>query len=43
MFSFDHLVININEEYQKDDKCINEIIEAGFPYKPTWGEGNKRL
>lgn len=41
MFSFDHLVININEGYQKDNKCINAIIEAGFPYKPTWGKGTR--
>jgi len=41
MFSFDHLVINVNECYQKDNEYINEIIEAGFPYKPNWGKGTR--
>ncbi len=41
MFSFDHLVINIDEAFQKDNNYINEIIDAGFPYKPSWGKGTK--
>ena len=41
MFKFDHFIINIDEHFQKDSKYINEIIEAGFPYKPSWGKGTK--
>lgn len=39
MFKLDHLVLNIDETYQKDLKTINKIIDAGFPYKPSWGKG----
>ena len=41
MFKFDHFIVNINERYQKDNTVINSIINAGFPYKPSWGKGTK--
>lgn len=41
MFRFDHLVINVDECYQKDNNYINEIIETGFPYEPSWGKGTR--
>lgn len=41
MFKFDHLVINIDECYQKDNKYISKISEAGFPYEPSWGKGTR--
>lgn len=39
MFRFDHFVVNVNQQYQKDKKEIKAIIDGGFPYKPTWGKG----
>lgn len=41
MFKLDHLVLNIDEAYQKDSKIINEIVNSGFPYNPTFGKGTK--
>lgn len=41
MFRIDHLVINIDEKYQTDSNIVNNIINAGFPYKPKWGKGTK--
>lgn len=41
MFKFDHFVVNVNKEYQKDKTLIEGIINAGFPYKPSWGKGTK--
>jgi len=35
----DHLVININKQYQEDNPIINGIKNAGFPYEPKWGKG----
>jgi len=35
----DHLVINIDKEYQIDKLKINEIKNIGFPYEPKWGKG----
>lgn len=35
----DHIVINIDEIYQKDKGIINEIRSKGFPYEPNWGKG----
>lgn len=37
----DHLVINIDEKYQKDTDTIKDIRESGFPYEPTWGKGTR--
>lgn len=37
----DHLVININDEYQLSNKTIEEIKKNGFPYEPKWGKGTK--
>lgn len=41
MFKFDHFIVNINQQYQKDKAVINSIITAGFPYKPSWGKGTR--
>lgn len=41
MFKFDHFVVNVNKEYQKDKTIINSIINSGFPYKPSWGKGTR--
>ncbi len=41
MFKLDHLVINIDECYQKDKKYISKIVEAGFPYEPSFGKGTR--
>ncbi|MGL5353720.1 MAG: hypothetical protein ACRDA5_10435 [Clostridium sp.] len=41
MFKLDHFVVNISKEYQKDKTLIDNIINAGFPYKPSWGKGTK--
>lgn len=41
MFRFDHFVVNVSEKYQEDKTVINSIINAGFPYKPSWGKGTK--
>lgn len=41
MFRFDHFVVNVNEKYHKDKTIINSIIDAGFPYRPSWGKGTK--
>lgn len=37
----DHLVINVNEEYQLDRETIEVIRKNGFPYEPKWGKGTK--
>lgn len=37
----DHLIINVNDEYQLDNKTIEEIRKNGFPYVPKWGKGTK--
>ncbi|HHU72426.1 MAG TPA: hypothetical protein GXZ21_10405 [Clostridiales bacterium] len=37
----DHLIINISDEYQLDNRTIDEIRENGFPYEPKWGKGTK--
>ncbi|MGL5439485.1 MAG: hypothetical protein ACRDA4_03755 [Filifactoraceae bacterium] len=34
----DHLVVNIDKKYQNDDKVIESIRSAGFPYMPKWGK-----
>lgn len=41
MFKFDHFIVNINQQYQNDQTVIKSIINAGFPYKPSWGKGTK--
>lgn len=41
MFTLDHFVINIDECYQRNPKIIEQIINTGFPYKPSWGKGTK--
>jgi len=35
----DHLVINVDKQYQIDKTIINEIKDNGFPYEPKWGKG----
>ncbi|MCL2722385.1 MAG: hypothetical protein FWD47_13730 [Treponema sp.] len=35
----DHLVINVNKQYQIDKTIINKIKDNGFPYEPKWGKG----
>lgn len=37
----DHLVINVNQEYQLNNNIIDEIRRSGFPYEPKWGKGTK--
>lgn len=41
MFKFDHFIVNIETKYQKNSTIINNIINSGFPYKPSWGKGTK--
>lgn len=37
----DHLVVNIEEKYQKDSEYVNQIRSNGFCYKPKWGKSTK--
>ncbi len=37
----DHLVINIDEKYQKGIKEIESIRETGILYEPKYGKGTK--
>ena len=37
----DHLVINVDEKYQKSKECIEAIKANGFPYEPKKGKGTK--
>lgn len=41
MFTLDHLVINVDEAYQRNPRIIEQIMNAGLPYKPNWGKGTK--
>jgi hypothetical protein len=35
----DHLVINIDKQYQTDSLQINDIKDTGLLYEPAWGKG----
>lgn len=37
----DHLVFNVNEDYQKKSERVTLINNAGFPYDPKKGKGTK--
>jgi len=37
----DHLVINVDEKYQKDKNIIDCIRTTGLPYEPKWGKGTR--
>ena len=37
----DHIVMNIDKKYQKDQSIIKELCEAGLPYEPKWGKGTR--
>lgn len=40
-FSIDHIVVNVNEKYQKNIQFIEEVNRLGLPYTPSKGKGNK--
>ena len=35
----DHLVVNVDKEYQTDPHTIEDIRNVGLPYEPKWGKG----
>ncbi|WP_153732783.1 hypothetical protein [Sporosarcina obsidiansis] len=37
----DHLVVNVDQKYQKDSVEIESIRDAGLPYEPKWGKGTR--
>lgn len=37
----DHLVLNVDQEYQKQSEKVTLINEVGFPYDPKKGKGTK--
>ena len=37
--NIDHLVINVDKEYQTDQNIMNKINSIGLPYEPKWGKG----
>ncbi len=37
----DHLVINIDDKYQKDSESIKDIRDTGMLYEPKFGKGTK--
>ncbi|EDW22162.1 transporter [Bacillus pumilus] len=41
MNKIDHIVINVDEKYQKDKKMIDMIQQNGFPYAPKKGKRTK--
>ncbi|WP_297637357.1 hypothetical protein [uncultured Clostridium sp.] len=43
MFKFDHFVLNVGSSYQKNQDVINNMPQAGFPYKPSLGKGSKEF
>lgn len=40
-FSIDHIVVNVDRYYQKDQSFINKVNKLGLPYEPKKGKGTK--
>lgn len=40
-FSIDHIVVNVDEKYQKNIQFIEQVNRLGLPYTPSKGKGNK--
>ena len=37
----DHLVVNVDVEFEKDRSNVIKLGEAGYPYEPKWGKGTR--
>lgn len=37
----DHLVVNVDKEFENNKTNVTNLGDAGYPYEPKWGKGTK--